>query len=395
MTEQSLVAENTAASGGGAYVSGDFLLDGGSVFDGNSATGYGSGSCVDSLQGGGGLYVQSKDDGTPTVVVLRGGSMLARNRAHSGGGSEYDCGGYSLLVTSVLTGKRRCATAGARGRVLRLRLVEAETKQDTCYFMVDENDDYILLEPQFEPGSSSVLQTALTHPRVIQVLGPYFAPFKPDLYIWAGYDMLRKVVQTSGAILIQLVREEYDLYYTSIVTIIALAIHAHFRPYTDGIVNSLQTVILANEACVVTVCIAERYRNDDGVMRLVVGCSMLAVQVALGMLIMFYILKGLDLQRVMDKAYSIDLEGVVGDGSAELLDAMMEHCPEFAEYDTTSTSNGGLRPSLYLYLWITMSYGLSTSISAVVVCLSPFRFLSWIHVALLCDGAAALSKEGP
>eukprot|EP00854_Cymbomonas_tetramitiformis_P018597 gene18597-22207_t len=75
--------------------------------------------------------------------------------------------------------------------------------------------------------------------------------------------MVRKLLQTSVVVVVQLISPEYDLFYAMFISLFALTVHAFANPYKKLYVNLWQTAVLSFHAFVVLVCIGEKYTADE------------------------------------------------------------------------------------------------------------------------------------
>ncbi|KAK3239757.1 hypothetical protein CYMTET_50340 [Cymbomonas tetramitiformis] len=149
-----------------------------------------------------------------------------------------------------------------------------------------------VVEVLYDTGSpQSRMQTALMDMRARSIFHSYMEPFREELYAWYAYDMVRKLLQTSAVIVVQLISPDYDLFYAMFFSLFALAIHACASPYKDVSVNRWQTSVLAFHAFTILVYIGEKYTTNEtasfAVDLALVGLQS-ALLVSLGCTICFY-----------------------------------------------------------------------------------------------------------
>ncbi|KAK3254961.1 hypothetical protein CYMTET_35843, partial [Cymbomonas tetramitiformis] len=209
-----------------------------------------------------------------------------------------------------------------------------EEVDNPLYRHVDkETGMQTMLEPVYEKDDKAA--TALAHPRVASMIGPYITPFKRQYYSWAAYDMLRKVLQTSMVTIVQLIDNKYDVLYGCTVTALALALHAHNGPYASQLVNFFQTLVLALQLMTSIIYLGEEHVFGS-LMSQVCGMALILAQCTLSAAIAYCMI--LDLAE----RYHHTLEEYRGRASAMLLGASQLYnsprCP--------STSHGKEPPSI-------------------------------------------------
>jgi len=83
--------------------------------------------------------------------------------------------------------------------------------------------------------------------RMTMYYGPFFADYEDSFYWWQCYEMVRRLLQTSVVIIINIFSPGLDVPFALLVSVIALSLHAFCRPYTDDDPDYLQFVVLMNQ----------------------------------------------------------------------------------------------------------------------------------------------------
>ncbi|KAK3277457.1 hypothetical protein CYMTET_14540 [Cymbomonas tetramitiformis] len=130
-----------------------------------------------------------------------------------------------------------------------------------------------------QPGSGvDAIRSQLLDPMLMKYFGGYTTSFQPKFYYWMGYDMLVRLFQTSMVVLVRMANERYDLVYMLLVTMCALAVHAHVHPYVSANINLLQTITFLSQGitCLGYITMRDVIVEDTG--GLGIGSGMLFLQ---------------------------------------------------------------------------------------------------------------------
>ncbi|KAK3287010.1 hypothetical protein CYMTET_5461 [Cymbomonas tetramitiformis] len=177
-----------------------------------------------------------------------------------------------------------------------VELAEQAEESGTVYHMTQKATGKVMeLVPVYDKDEPGVVVTALTEPRVKALLGPYRTHFKSEYVAWGPFDMVRKVLQTSMVVIVQLVHPEYDLLYAIMVCVAALLLHMLINPYRSELTNRFQSFYLVNQELILVVCLGERYMHND-VGSAICAAVIIALQAVISLCILGYVFT--DMQTV-------------------------------------------------------------------------------------------------
>ncbi|KAK3233894.1 hypothetical protein CYMTET_55836 [Cymbomonas tetramitiformis] len=149
-----------------------------------------------------------------------------------------------------------------------MKHMKKETGNQVC-MLAANGIDRIILEPQYVPGAAhdaNVLESMLEHPRLEIITGQFLMPYKDEYCMYAAYDMIRKLMQTSFVVIIRLAlgsSGESDILLVNVVNILAVAIHCYCCPFYWRLANVLQTLVLVAQGLTITAFIATRFGRVD------------------------------------------------------------------------------------------------------------------------------------
>jgi len=95
--------------------------------------------------------------------------------------------------------------------------------------------------------------TKLDTNEVDRNFGPFYRDFESKYYWWQCYEMVRRLLQTSVIIMVNLAFPNaggVDIMYASLISVAALWLHTFCRPYKDDEPDFLQTAVLVNQALI-------------------------------------------------------------------------------------------------------------------------------------------------
>eukprot|EP00854_Cymbomonas_tetramitiformis_P004027 gene4027-4997_t len=134
-------------------------------------------------------------------------------------------------------------------------------------------------------GKEGVLvpETRLDGPEMSAIFLQFFGPFEDNLFYWQSWEIVRRVAQTGGVLLVQMVTdsEEAGIIYAITVSVVALLLHKHHDPFLLQPMDDLQLSILVSQFLTQLGIIACYMLDGDGAQG-AVGIVILLVQTAVG-----------------------------------------------------------------------------------------------------------------
>ncbi|KAK3276052.1 hypothetical protein CYMTET_15853 [Cymbomonas tetramitiformis] len=125
-------------------------------------------------------------------------------------------------------------------------------------------------------------RTKMERSFLASVVEIYTASFKREYYWFASVDILRKFMQTGGAMLCKLaVSDGHAMVFVLIITMAALTAQGHCHPYADNANNVLQIFVFFNQCTTYVLCLERKYVDTGGSRGDMVGMVMIAMQLVL------------------------------------------------------------------------------------------------------------------
>eukprot|EP00854_Cymbomonas_tetramitiformis_P006678 gene6678-7994_t len=164
--------------------------------------------------------------------------------------------------------------ASKRSKVSRCNEEEQELKQEgrvqfgltsvhsSCSTMAEEEEEEEE-EEGVEGGLDRVLN-GLDDPLVQKFFGSFYLSYKPEFFWYTGYDMLRRICQTSLVVIVRLWNPDVDVIYAMFVAFTAAIIHAYMQPYREALGSQLQAAILYNFCCEQLMLFTSKLMPKDG-----------------------------------------------------------------------------------------------------------------------------------
>eukprot|EP00854_Cymbomonas_tetramitiformis_P001044 gene1044-1575_t len=165
------------------------------------------------------------------------------------------------------------------------------------FYMIEQQRGVrVDLQPQFgvcvkagAEGRGTQPLTLMDNPQVLRVFGSFLQPYKNELPWWFGVEMVRRFVQTSLVVIVDLIDSKYNLLYTNVVVACFLGLHCSWRPYKDTLAGHVQTVCLVIQC--VSACAFLHCKTFSGTSNSI-GTGLIAIQSVLCGLTISIIVRG-------------------------------------------------------------------------------------------------------
>ncbi|KAK3254488.1 hypothetical protein CYMTET_36297 [Cymbomonas tetramitiformis] len=138
-----------------------------------------------------------------------------------------------------------------------------------------------------QQGRMPVLTCMLDDQLIRLVFGLLYLPYKRRYFWFLGYEMIRRLAQSSLVIIVRMLGRDFDTMYSLLIAVFSVVFHSYLRPFNCDEDNVLQLAMLSNQVLVVMMLLMQEYIVSDsestgfGVGLLLIQLTLLVVVVVM------------------------------------------------------------------------------------------------------------------